>query len=776
MEQSDWSAHWITNEQYVTGKNALPVFSKDFEATCAPKRARLYFIGLGVQWAAINGEDVTNEVLLPSYTTMNTTLFYSSYDVTNHIHRGENTIVVELGKGVYDAEKGLDGRYTKFIAAGSPLHLKLLAQLEYDCGDGHSAFVASDGTWQTTTAGPFLESSWYGGEEYDARRDLSHQYRANGKRSSWDKANVTMAPYPDLQPKLVSLEMPPLKITEDFPCLSVTQTNVSYVFDFGQNFAGWYRFNLRGERDHRITIWPGELLLSNGSVSQATTGAPIFDGYTFAGDDVETYSPKFMYHGFRYLEVFGLLHPPGKDDIIGHRIRFDAPSTGQLEVSIPLFNKIHGIIDQATQNQMYTVFTDCPHREKLGWLDQDNLAIAPALFSYDFRAFGRHMMKQMRDSQNSAGEVPTTAPQLTEFGSWPPYGDGFDQAPNWGASIVLFAWDHYVAYGDVGVLQDSYQGMKSYVNYLSRMNETSHILWSGLGDWEAIDSTTPFGVTGTSAYARCVKAMTLIARVLGHASDAATYANLHEQILSAFQSTFFNKTKSAVTYASGSQACDAIALHIGAVPPKYQDTVCEHLEESIRHNGTHVTVGEVGLPALIDALTSAGKQDLLYDMFRSTTYPSYGFLVEQGATTMTEYWNGPLGTGSQDHVIFAGGDVWLSGLAGMKQSEGSVGWQAIDYDPVIVGDLKAAKVEFQSVKGLAAASWTLNNNALTYRVTVPVGSQGTVYMPGSTYSVQLDGKKIRRQVGVRGMEERGQKAVISIGSGTYTFTSKLYID
>jgi len=363
MEQSDWTAQWITNTQYVTGVNGLPMFAKEFTAACTPAKARLYILGLGVQYATINGKPVTSELLMPSYSTMNTTLFYNAYDITSNFSAGSNVLGVELGKGVYDAMKGLGGRYTKFIAVGAPLPLKLIAQLEYTCSDGQMHTIVSDSSWKTTTEGPALEANWYGGWEYDARREIPDAFSPSGNRSSWIAPNITTSPYPNMDPQLLSPEMPPLRVVETFTCKAITKTAIgSYVFDFGQNFAGWFTFNLPGVRGQRITFWPGERLLSNGSVDQSTTGYPIFDGYTFATNGSETHTPKFMYHGYRFLEVYGLTSPPSTSDILSLRIRFAADTTGVFETNIALFNSIHDIIDQAIQNNMYSVMTDCPHR------------------------------------------------------------------------------------------------------------------------------------------------------------------------------------------------------------------------------------------------------------------------------------------------------------------------------------------------------------------------------------------------------------------------------
>ena len=772
MDQRDWKARWITNEQYVTGKNGLPMFAKAFKTSCKPDWARLYYIGLGVQKATLNGEPVTDELLLPSYSTMNTSLFYNSYDVTSTLSNGENVLVVELGKGVYTAEPGLNGRYTKFVAANAPLPLKMLAQLEYTCPNGQKEMVVSDTTWRTTTAGPMLESSWYGGEEYDARRARSAVYLPGGDRSNWTKPNVTTSPYPSLHPQLLSPEMPSLKIVETFRCVKATKTSVSWVFDFGQNFAGWYRFNFRGTKGQRITMWPSEKIFTNGSADQSTTGAPIFDAYTFASNNPESHSPQFMYHGFRYLEVFGLKEAPSAEDIVGLRIRFDAEPTGNFETNVNLYNDIHRIIDQAIQNNMYSVLTDCPQREKMGWLDQDQLAIDPVFFGYNFRGYGRHMMKQMLDSQASDGEVPTTSPQLTEFGSFPPFGDGFDQAPNWGVSIVLFALNHYQSYGDIEVLSEYYPAMQKYINYLTAMNATTHILWSGLGDWESVDNTTPFGITSTSAYARGVAAMAKIASVLGRMSDAHGYTTLHQEILTAFQKEFFNTTH-GTTYGSGSQASDAIALDIGAVPSKYVDAVYDHLATTMKKNGTHLSVGEVGLPALFRSLVAGNQHELLNTMMSKTTYPGYGFIVANGATSLTEYWNGPIGTGSQDHIIFDFGDTWLYGLAGMKQSEDSIAWQNIEFEPVIVENVNYARTEYNSVKGLVTASWEREGDRLTYNVTVPVGSSGIVYIPGSTHMTSVDNTPLLEHRDVLAVDSMDGKTGVRVGSGTYCFIARL---
>ncbi|KAF7192664.1 Alpha-L-rhamnosidase [Pseudocercospora fuligena] len=663
LQEHDWKAKWITNDQYVANKTSLPVFARAFSLTCAPGWARLHYIGLGMQWAAINGHPVTNEVLQPSYSTMNKTLFFSSYDVTGMLKTGSNVLVVELGKGVHTADNGLGGRYTKFTAVGAPLPLKLIAQLEVDCTDGQKFTVVSDETWVTTTEGPLLEASWYGGEEYDARKEIDSEYLPEGDRSGWQQANLTEAPLAELHPRLQSANLPPMEVVEEFPCVEITRTKIGWVLDFGQKLL------VGIVSDSAVNV--GNALNSGplrGS-DQSTTGSPIFNGYTFAGNSAETHTIRFNYHGFRYLEVFGLRQKPEAQDFTAPRIRVNPGKVGSTETNVALLNNIHRMADQSIQNQMYSVMTDCPHREKLGWLEELHIAIDPVFFGYDFRAYGRHLMKQIVDAQNEEGNVPTTAPQLTAF------------------------------------------------------------------------------------------------------ADLEKYTGLHQDILKAFNKAYRNQIGSIVTYGPGTQAADAIPLDIGAVSAEDEEAVYRHLIGSIRDNGTHWTVGEVGLGPLFRVLTLPHGYDyLLNELMAKTDYPSYGYFLEQGATTLPEHWEGYDGTGSLDHIIFDYGDTWIYGLAGMKQSQDSVGWRSIDFEPVCVDNVTFASTEYISVRGRVAAKWERDEEVFTYNITVPVGSTGSVALSAPLRSIKLDGDDVEGQLGVHHAEQIGGKTMVTIGSGTYFFS------
>jgi hypothetical protein len=803
MNQGDWQAQWITNTQFTLGNNSLPMFVKEFNATCEPSKARLYLLGLGVQWPTINGKAISDRVLDPSNSEANKTYFYTTYDVTDSIDSGANVLGVELGGGIYDSSPGLDSRYAKFTAEGYPLPLKLISQLEYECANSSSRHsVLSDSTWQTTTSGPHLEESWYGGFEYDARLAQPSAFLPAGNRSDWISANLTTEPYANLTPALLSPEMPPLRIVEEFPAVYVTKYgNTTWIFDFGQNVAGWYNFTFAGTRGQRITIYPGERLKSTG-VDQSTTGSPIFDAYTFATNGKESYEPRLLYHGFRYLQVSGLTTAPIVGDMIGKRIRSDAAKTGSFESSNTLFNEIHKLVDQAIQNNFYSILTDCPHREKTGWLDQDHMSIDPVFFGYDLRGYGRHVMKEIRDSQNpDTGLVPTTAPEFTIYGSWPPYGSAYDEEPNWGISLILFALKHYYTYGDIEILTQNYEKMKKYISYLDSQNATSHILSLGLGDWEAPDATTPWNLTSTAGFAQGVEGLIAVAGILNQTDDVATYTTLRQEILTAYNNAFLNtSTPGITTYGSGSQCSDAMSLYIGAVPANLTEEVYAHLISTIQANGTHLSVGETCLEPFFRMLagykpvgkntttststttTALTGNELLYNIMAQTSYPSYGFQVVTGATSLTEHWMGmaePAKTaGSMDHFMLAFGDWWLYGLSGMRQAEGSVegssaGWKEIVFEPVLVGDLTYVNATFQSVRGEVAAAWTLGGNGtLTYTVGVPVGSTGTVVLPYALAKVKLDGQQVAGHADVIAVNGTSSSSCeIRIGSGMYVFSA-----
>lgn len=497
LESGDWSAKWIGNKQYKVGVNSLPLFVKSFSVECGTVvKARLY-LGLGQHAALVNGHVAGDDVLTPGYSNPNKTLLYSSYDITGSISQDTNVIGIELGKSLWDPKAALGKRYMKIVV--QPVQLMMIAQLEYACYDDTSHVVASDETSLTSLEGPRIESSWYGDEEYDARKEILSWSTTDGDHSLWPTANLTTPPLGTL----VSPRFPPLKIVDRFPAVIVIgPINGQYVFDFGVNFAGWYALRINETAGTKITTWPAERLKSSGAIDQSTTGSPIWDAYTSNGTP-STFSPKFMHHGMRYLGV-NFISAPVASVLIALVIRTSADAVGDVQTSDSMLNSIHKIIDRAIQSNLYIVMTDCPTREKLGWLEQTQLVFDPVILGYDIQAMGAGVVQTIADSLVDTGLIPDIAPEYTVFTG------GYRDDPNWGTAMILLPLKLYNTYGDVDLLAANYETMQTYLNYLTAKS-SKYLLDYGLGDWITSDKSTPVGITATYGYAKAVEGMLTIA-------------------------------------------------------------------------------------------------------------------------------------------------------------------------------------------------------------------------------------------------------------------------
>jgi alpha-L-rhamnosidase len=719
---------------------ALPVLAKNFPVGKRVRGARLYATGRGVFDATLNGRPVGDAVLEPPNTDYKTRIVYSTYDVTRLLRRGGNTLNVALGGGMADVPS-TPGRYEKLTRSDGPP--AFVGQLEITYTDGSRTTVATDTSWRSAL-GPTTFGNWYGGEDYDARRTPENWQAA----VRLDPPTATLAARAD----------PPIKVVETLRAKKVTEPKAGvYVVDLGVNFAGWEQLRLNGPAGTKVTMRPGELLNADGTVSQATTGSPIRDTYTLSGKGTETWHPRFAYHGLRYLQVEGLPYAPGRDTVAGLVLRTANDAAGTFTSSNPLINDIHTIIDRAIQSNMYSVLTDCPHREKLGWLEEDNLVFGSVARDYDVAAYYRELVRNMAEAQTADGLVPDIAPEYTVFSG------GFRDDPNWGGSLVLAPWQLYETYGDTATLRTYYPNMRRYLDYLSS-KATGDLLDYGLGDWITFDNSTPVGVTASFGYYRAASAMSEIARVLGQADDAQRYAALATRIGAAFNDKYLKDD----TYASGSQASDALALDMGIVPAGKRQAVLDHLAASIKANGYHLTVGEIALPSVFRVLSAAGLDDLVYTVATQTGNPSYGYQVTHGATSLTENWDGPTSGNSQNHFMLGAIDEWFgSGLAGIRQADGSVAFEHLLIRPAVVGDLTRAAASYDTPRGRAASSWSRSGRTLRLDVTVPPGAPARVEIPllgGTTRPQATPGAK---WIGVQ-----DGHGVFEVGSGNWTFTAQ----
>ncbi|HEY4280549.1 MAG TPA: family 78 glycoside hydrolase catalytic domain [Conexibacter sp.] len=714
---------------------ALPLFAKQFSLRSAPiASARLYITGLGAYDASINGRTVGDGVLEPGNTDYGDHVVYADDDVARLLRHGSNAIGVRLGTGIYDTQT-YNQRYVKFSGRVGPP--KLLAQLEVTYADGSTQTIASDQSWRTTL-GPTTFSNWYGGEDFDATREPASWDQPSADLSSWQAASRASPPADNGTPAtLTTRSGPSVQPVDTLTPQRVTQPKPGvYVVDFGTNVAGWEQLHIAGPRGTHVTMRPAELLKDDGTIDQGATGSPIYDVYTLKGGGAEAWHPDFVYHGFRYVQLEGLPSAPTRATLSAIVLRAANRSVGSFDSSNDLLDGIHRIIDRAVQSNMYSVLTDCPTREKLGWMEQDHLAFDSVARNYDISAYGRDLVQAMADAQLPNGLEPDIAPEYTVFDG------GFRDDPNWGDAIVLVPWDLYETYGDRDLLAAYYDNMKRYVDYLGT-RATGSLLDYGLADWGTINAATPAGVTASYGYFQAAQALGQIAAVLGKQDDAAHYAQLAGSIGTAFNATYLDPV--GHTYANGSQTSDALALDMGIVPDSQRQAVLDHLVANLKDNGYHLNLGEIGLPALFRVLSNAGRDDVVYEIATQTTQPSYGAMLARGATSLTEFWDG---SGSQNHFMLGAIDSWFtSGLAGIRQAPGSAGYRELDIAPAVVGDLTHVEGSYDTANGDVRSAWQRSGQRVTLEVTVPDGSTATVHVPGG--------------------------ATHRVGSGTYRFSGRL---
>ncbi|MET7280097.1 family 78 glycoside hydrolase catalytic domain [Kribbella sp. NPDC005582] len=713
LDVGDWSASWITHAEWagVSDPNALPLLAAEFEVAQPIRSARLYVAGLGVYVAGLNGQAVTDAVLEPPYSDYARTVDYSTYDVGHLVRQGLNVLGLRLGTGIAHVTAPAD-RYTKFAATIA--RPRALAQLEIVADDGSIQRVVTDETWRATL-GPTLRSHWYGGEVFDARRADPDWDSPAGDRSSWSSAVVVPC-----EVRLAARAAPPIRVVEAVSAAAISEPDEGVtVVDLGVNLAGWPLLQLNTEAGHEITIIPGEILDARGRVDQREIGTPVASSYTTTGGE-QSWHPEFMYHGFRYLEVHGLPAGSGPTACTGLALRADNEKTGEFSCSDPLLNGIHRIIDRAVQSNMFSVLTDCPHREKLGWLEETHLLFSVVSHGYDVRAYYRDLVRRMAESQLDNGMVPDISPEYVVFDG------GFRDDPNWGGAIIQVPWQQYRVYGDSQTLATYYPAMRRYLHYLrSRAHEG--LLDHGLGDWYTLEDPPPRAAVASWGFQRAADRLAQIANVIGKPDEADDHRRLATQIRTAFHERFFDGTDS---YGAG-QAINALALDMDAVPAALRSRVAARLAHTISEAGDHLMVGEVTLPAVLRALSAGGYDELIYRVASRTDWPSYGYQVKHGATALTEAWDGPTTGASQNHFMLGAIDDWfVRRLAGIDQADHSVGYRNVVIRPALVGDLTAASASILTPYGRLTSSWTRDDRGVRLEVEIPVGVEARIELPG----------------------------------------------
>lgn len=773
----------ITPPAYRSESAAVPYYGLPFEVKGQVTRARIYATALGVFTMKLNGQAVTENRLEPGESEFTKTIQYSTYDVTSLLKPGRNSWVSQVAGGIFNVAKvgaggGLTERYCKEISNRGDVCLKAELYIEY--ADGTQQRVVTNGDWLTHPS-PTTGSNWWGGEDYDATKELAGLDQSDYSFTGWQKAVVVEQPQfrcgQSAGPVgiLRSRSYEPIRVVEEWPAVSVTPVTVGgkqgYLVDFGRNFAGTFRFSLKGSKGQVITLRTGHLLNNGGTIRQETFNSwpyDIYDTYTFKGSPTaEEWGPEFMYHGTRYLQVLGLTEAPSPQQFTAMRLRSNVQQTGYFQTSNSLLNDIHTICRDGIQSQIYNVFTDCPHREKLGWLDVPNELYFSIGYNYDMTAFWSKTVQDCFDAQYSTGKVPSTVPHF--HGDW-------DDDPNWGGSAIFIPYRNWKMYGDKRLMTKYYDGMRRLINYYTGMTQ-GYIMpgdsYSALSDWgqgsSGLAHLIPAEFTITTSYYYLLCAMNEMAAELGHTDDASDFAETASNVKAAFNKRFYNSQTGIYDY--GNQGDYGMPLYYGLVDAENEERVAAKLAESVCNADYKIKTGEIALKPVLMSLAKYGYNDIVYQMANQTDYPSYGYWVKQGCTTTPELWNMDY---SQNHCMMNHIEEWfytqLGGIQLLDDISG-MGFKHFVIKPWIPADMTEMSAETRSPYGLIRSEYTRKGDRLEYRFRVPENSSATVVVPCYGHSICENGIPVDLQTeGVQSIVYTDSLATFVLGSGDYRFS------
>ncbi|MFX4271445.1 family 78 glycoside hydrolase catalytic domain [Propionibacteriaceae bacterium Y1685] len=713
MKAPDEDATWITAAEWQRDHGPLPVLATVLELDEVPPAATWSIAGLGVHQTKINGVAVSADLLEPGYTDYARWAEWTNVDVARLLHPGPNVISVELGPGMYRSQAP-DGRWTKvFTDYGD---LGVCAVLHSDPTSGQDPLLTTDLTWHGTT-GPVRSSNWVGGEDFDAAYELD---LSPDQVRTWPRAVPAAMPTElRLRPKTI----PGLRVIDTLDPVAVTEPSPGvHVIDFGVNFAGWPVLDLPA--GVAVRLRPAEVLHPDGMINEITEGwGPVL--HTVRTTDARTWHPSFMYNGLRFLEVTALdeesAWTPTTAMARGWVIAANTPSTGSFVCSNTMINDVHRIIRRAVTSNMYSVFTDCPQREKLCYLEQLHLVFDVLRWNYDCESLLANSLQLTRDAQEESGHIALYVPE------WDPFPDPWRGDPNWGLAIVLVPWQLYRAYGNRQVLIDNLDAARAYVGYLLEQR-TDGLITYGLGDWDGTNFRYVPLVT-TAVLARAVAVLADIVDVVGGADtgEAAALRATADELITTLRARFVSADG---TVGDGSTAELAIGLQAGLVPDDQVPAVLDRLCARLEAEADLSLIGEIGIAAVVAVLGNHDRHETLFALSQWHEKPSYGYMLAHGATALTERWDGPTFGISQNHFMNGALDDWFfTHVAGLGRQGDDLAFTRLLVRPRPCGDLTSASASYATSTGEYAVAWQLDHDQLHVTATIP---------PGATALVDLD--------------------------------------
>ncbi len=748
---------------YVSKDSHKPLLRKEFstQAGKTVESARVYASAQGVYELQLNGSKVGDQFLAPGWTDYRKRMQYQTYDVTDQVRAGANAIGAELGDGWWAGKVAIFGTQQYGSSLG------LMAQLRIDYTDGTSQVVKTDNTWKSHY-GPYVQADSVDGETYDANYEKPGWDVPNYDDAGWNPVTITT----NTTARLVPQPDEPVRVTQELEARKHTTPSAgAELYDIGQNMVGVVRVRLQGVAGKTVRLRFGEELNKDGSLYTANLrSAKATDYYTFKTTGTVVYTPKFAQHGFRYVEITGASVAPALTDVTGVVWGSDLADTGTLETSDPMLNQLQSNISWGQRGNFLSIPTDTPARdERMGWTGDINVFAPTASYLTDTRGFLGKWMGDVQDAARPNGDIPGIAPTI-------PKGGDLGVGVGWSDAVVTVPYAVWKAHGDNAIVRQNYAPMKKFLGYV-RTSAGADLIDSGRGnwnDWLNLDDPTPTDVLGTSYYAENARMMSEMAAAIGEDADAAEYAALSDSIREAFAKTLI---ASDGTVTGDSQAGYAVALGMGMVRDDQREKVGAKFVAKLKRTDYHLTTGFLGTPWLLPALTVIDRSDLAYTMLTKKSYPSWGYEIENGATTMWERWNsimpdgsfGDVDMNSFNHYAYgAVGDWMYRNIGGISPVES--GYKKSTIAPVVDGPLSHAKGTFESVYGTISSSWKKDGKDLTLDVEVPVNTTSQVSIPAvNALSVTEGGKALEDAAGVSDVTFADGVATFTVGSGSYSF-------